>query len=343
MIGCRGAVAVSSATAGMHIALQALDIGPGDEVITPSLTWVSTANMIVRSGATPVFIDVDRETLMASPEAFQRALTERTKAIIPVHFAGAAADLEPIYDLADYYSLPVIEDAAHALGTHYKGKQVGAEGLSVFSFHPIKNMTTAEGGMICSSDETLLDRMRRLRFHGLAVSAFDRYRKGGAAPPEVIEPGFKYNLPDTLAVLGLKQLDSLETFNAKRAALAAHYLEGLAGLTGIQSLNVPDNTSQHAWHLFVVRIDPVRLAMDRETFIQALASRNIGTGVHFRAVHTHRWYRENLPIAENTLPHTDWNSERVVSLPLFPDMTVGDVDDVISAIKDILSESGVTP
>jgi UDP-4-amino-4-deoxy-L-arabinose-oxoglutarate aminotransferase len=341
LVGCRGAAAVSSATAGMHITLRALDIGPGDEVITPSLTWVSTVNMIVLAGAKPVFVDVDRDTLMAPPEAFEAALTNRTRAIIPVHFAGAAADVEPMYEMAESRGFAVIEDAAHAVGTRYRGGHVGARGTSIFSFHPIKNITTAEGGMICSNDDALLERVRRLRFHGLGADAFDRNRHGRAPQAEVLEPGFKYNLPDALAVLGLRQLNRLGEFNSKRATLAARYLDGLADMPAILPLAAPSYPSEHAWQLFIVRLDTDRLGMDRAGFMEALRSRNVGTGIHFRAVHTQRWYRENVAIPPGSLPATEWNSERVFSIPLFPDMTTADVEDVLAAIEEILTQGGV--
>ena len=225
--GCRGATCVSSATAGMHIALQALGIGPGDEVITPSMTWVSTVNLIVLAGAKPVFVDVDRDTLMVNADRIAEKITDRTRLVIPVHFAGAPADMDPIRRLADRHGLALIEDAAHAIGTEYKGVRVGRTGTSIFSFHPIKNITTGEGGMVCSEDPDFDVRMRRLKFHGLGVDAYDRRTQGRSPQAEVIEPGFKYNLPDILAVLGLRQLDRVDAMNAQRTLLAETYLEKL--------------------------------------------------------------------------------------------------------------------
>ena len=332
LVGCRGAVAVSSATGGMQLVLRALDVGPGDEVITPSLTWVSTVNMIVLAGATPVFVDVDRDTLMTSVTEVEAALTSRTKAIVPVHFAGAAADVDPLYDLAEERGVAIVEDAAHAAGTYYRGQHVGARGTSIFSFHPIKNMTTAEGGMVCSNDPALLERVRRLRFHGLGADAHDRQQQGRAPQAEVLEPGFKYNLPDTLAVLGVRQLDRLAELNARRSALAARYLDGLGGMRGILPLAMPTHPFDHAWHLFIVRVDADQAGVSRDELMDALRDRNIGTGIHFRAVHTHRWYRANLPVPPGSLPSTEWNSARVLSLPLYPDMSASDVDDVLEAV-----------
>ncbi len=228
-VGCRHAVALSSATGAMHVTLLALGIGPGDEVITPSQTWVSTANMICLLGATPVFVDVDRDTLMSNVEHIEAAITPRTRAIIPVHYAGAAFDLDPLYALADKHGICVIEDAAHAAGTRYKNRPVGAQGTAIFSFHAIKNMTCAEGAMFVTDDEALANRVRMLKFHGLGVDAYDRMTHGRKPQAQVIEPGFKYNLADINAAIALVQLERLEEINLKRAALAKTYLQRLEG------------------------------------------------------------------------------------------------------------------
>lgn len=337
--GARTAVCVSSATAGMHIALKALGIGPGDEVITPSLTWVSTVNLIVLAGATPVFADVDRDTLMVTADTVAEKISDRTRLIIPVHYAGAPVDMDPIRQLAARHDhIPLIEDAAHALGTEYTGVRVGSPGTSVFSFHPIKNITTGEGGMVCSDDPEFEKRIRRLKFHGLGVDAYDRQTQGRAPQAQVIEPGFKYNLPDILAVLGLCQLDRLKEMNAKRALLAECYHERLKDVPEILPLSVPRYPMKHAWHLFVVRVDSKKEGMDRDRFMAGLKDLNIGTGLHFRAAHLQRYYLETFPEVKGTLPHTEWNSKRICSLPLFPDMTPEDVDDVVDAIKVVLSK-----
>lgn len=335
-VGCAGAVAVSSATAGMHLLLRAVGVGPGDEVVTPSLTWVSTVNLIVLAGARPVFADVDREILMIGAESVGKVLTERTRLILPVHYAGAPADLDPLRKLAAGHGIPLVEDAAHAAGTEYRGRPVGAEGTAVFSFHPIKNMTTGEGGMVTSDDPALLERVRRLRFHGLGVDAYDRKTQGRAPQAEVQEPGYKYNLPDILAALGLGQLARLDELNARREALARRYREELEGIEAILPLALPPYPGRHSWHLFVVRLDTERAGISRDGLMEALKKRNIGTGIHFRAAHTHRYYRETLGLPAGALPHTEWNSERILSLPLFPDMTEGDVDDVVQALREIL-------
>jgi UDP-4-amino-4-deoxy-L-arabinose-oxoglutarate aminotransferase len=334
-VGAAHAVAVTSATAGMHLLLHALGIGPGDEVITPSMTWVSTVNLITLAGATPVFIDVDRDTLMAGPEQIERALTARTKLIIPVHFAGASLDLDPLRALAGRHAVRLIEDAAHVAGGAYRGRPIGHGGTAVFSLHPIKNLTSGEGGIVCTDDAALAERVRRLRFHGLGADAYQRESQGRAPQAQVIEPGFKYNLPDMNAVLALSQLERLEEMNAKRRRLASRYAELLAGIEGILPLAIPSYPHTHAWHLYIVRVDRERAGIDREQFMEGLKRRNIGTGIHFNAAHRHAYYRREHPVGDG-LANTDWNSERLCSLPLFPDMENEDVERVVNAIRGVL-------
>ena len=336
--GCPGAVALSSATAGMHVALTALGIGPGDEVITPSMTWVSTVNLIVMAGATPVFVDVDRDTLMASPQSIEACLTARTRLIVPVHFAGAAVDIEPIRKLAASNNVSLVEDAAHALGTQYKGEMIGRKGTSIFSFHPIKNITTGEGGMFCSDDADLLNRIRRLKFHGLGVDAYDRQTQGRSPQAEVLEPGYKYNMTDLSAALGTSQLARVKAFNARRTELAAMYRERFEEVDEILPLGEPPYPIKHAWHLFIVRLDTDKAGMSRDDFMRELKQRNIGTGLHFRAAHLQKYYTEAMGMRRGMLPNTEWNSDRICSLPLFPDMTDDDVDDVVNTIKEVLSK-----
>jgi UDP-4-amino-4-deoxy-L-arabinose-oxoglutarate aminotransferase len=332
-----GSVALCSATAGMHLLLAALGIGPGDEVITPSMTWVSTVNLIILAGATPVFADIDPDTLMVSSATIEPLISDRTKLIIPVHFAGAAVDMEPLRQLASRRHVGLIEDAAHAIGTEYQGEKIGRHGTAIFSFHPIKNMTCGEGGMFCSDDPELLERVRRLKFHGIGMDAYDRTVQGRAPQAEVLEPGFKYNLTDMAAALGLVQLSRLDRLIEKRTLLAHRYQALLSGMDEIRPLTEPSYPMRHAWHLFIVRLDTHRAGMDRDTFMAELKKRNIGTGLHFKAVHTQKYYRETLRLPKGALPATEWNSERLCSLPLFPDMALEDVDSVVAAIKEVLA------
>ena len=337
-VGTQHAVALTSATAGMHLLLRALNIGPGDEVVTPSMTWVSTVNLIALAGATPVFVDVDRDTLMTTADRVAAAITPRTKLIVPVHYAGASLDLEPLRELAAAKRIPLVEDAAHAAGTEYRGKPTGSGGTAVYSFHPIKNLTTGEGGLVTTDDAELAARLRRLRFHGLGADAFQRDTQGRAPQAEVIEPGFKYNLPDMNAVLGLNQLARLAEMNRKRAALAARYAELLAGVQGVLPLALPKYPQRHSWHLYIVRVDPATAGLTRDEFMERLKGRGIGTGLHFRAAHTHKYYRAHHP-PRTPLPNTEWNSDRVCSLPLFPDMPLDDVERVVEAIRAVLREA----
>ena len=338
LTGNQHAIAVSSATGGMHVTLMALGIGPGDEVITPSMTWVSTLNMIVLLGATPVMIDVDRDNLMVTPQAVESAITPRTKAIIPVHYAGAPADIDAIRAIGERHGIPVIEDAAHAAGTCYKGRHVGWQGTAIFSFHAIKNMTCAEGGLIVTDDEQLAQRIRSLKFHGLGVDAFDRQTLGRAPQAEVISPGFKYNLADINAALALVQLGKLGNANRRRAEIAGRYLLELAD-TPFKPLSVPAWPHLHAWHLFIIRVDEATCGFNRDALMEALKAQGIGTGLHFRAAHTQKYYRERFP--EVSLPNTEWNSARICSLPLFPDMTHDDTTRVITALHQLAGHGRV--
>ena len=336
--GCKHAIAVSSATAGMHVTLMALNIGPGDEVITPSQTWVSTINIITLLGATPVFVEVDRDTLMADAAQIAKAITQRTKAIIPVHYAGAPADLDPIYALAAQHQIAVVEDAAHAIGTRYRERWIGAQGTAIFSFHAIKNVTCAEGGLITTDDDDFAAKVRMLKFHGLGVDAFDRQMQGRKPQAEVITPGYKYNLADINAAIAVVQLHRLPELNARRAVLVARYRELLAD-TPLQPLAVPDYPHLHSNHLFMVRVDAKRCGIDRDAFMQALQQQEIGTGLHFRAAHTQKYYREKYP--EVSLPDTEWNSACLCTLPLFPDMTDDDLERVVRVIHQVLESNRV--
>ncbi|MDC9580891.1 UDP-4-amino-4-deoxy-L-arabinose aminotransferase [Xenorhabdus sp. PR6a] len=335
MFGCKHAIALCSATAGMHLALLALNIGPGDEVITPSQTWVSTLNMICLLGAEPVMVDIDRDTLMVSAETIKNSITSKTKAIIPVHYAGAPCDLDALRAVAQTANIPLIEDAAHAVGTRYKNEWVGERGTAIFSFHAIKNMTCAEGGMFVTDDDELAQRIRCLKFHGLAVDAFDRQIQGRKPQAEVIEPGFKYNLSDIHAAMAVIQLSKLASMNERRRELVARYSAALID-SPLQMLKTPEYHHVHSHHLFMVRVDKNICGIDRDTFMARLKDSNIGTGLHFRAAHTQKYYRERYP--QLSLPVSEWNSSTLCSLPLFPDMSNDDVDRVVNAITEILSE-----
>lgn len=333
--GSKHAIAICSATAGMHVVLMAMGIGAGDEVITPSQTWVSTMNIITLLGAEPVMIDVDRDTLMVSAEDVKKAITPRTKAIIPVHYAGAPCDLDALRKVAQDAGIPLIEDAAHAIGTRYKNEWIGEKGTSIFSFHAIKNVTCAEGGLVVTDNDELANRVRCLKFHGLGVDAFDRQIQGRKPQAEVVEPGYKYNLSDIHAAIAVVQLRRLDEMNAKRAELVALYREKLKD-SPLEMLSVPEYSHLHANHLFMVRVDKNACGIDRDAFMEKLKQKDIGTGLHFRAAHTQKYYRERYPSL--SLPQSEWNSATLCSLPLFPDMSNEDVIRVVDAINEILSE-----
>ncbi len=335
-VGAPHACALTSATAGMHLVLLALGLKPGDEVITGSMTWVSTVNMIELCGARPVFADIDPSTLMITADRIAPLIRRRTRAIIPVHYAGAPADMDPIRDLAKKHNLVLIEDAAHAAGTEYKGVRVGKTGLSIFSFHPIKNMTTGEGGMVVSEDPELVDRVRRLKFHGLAKDAWQRYSRKGSAVMEVTEPGFKYNLTDIQASLGLTQLEKLDRFNERRKELVAIYDELFKGIDEVRPIGRPTYPHKHTHHLYIVQVDIDKIGLTRDEFVDQMKARNIGVGIHFRAVHLHEYYAKQGRTPRGSLPETERASDRIMSLPLFPGMTANDVRDVVLAVQDVV-------
>jgi dTDP-4-amino-4,6-dideoxygalactose transaminase len=332
-------IAVTSATAGFHILLQALGIGPGDEVVTASLTWPSPVNMMEFVGARPVFADIDRQTFQLDPTSVERVLTPQTKAIVPVHFAGQPCDLGAFQALCEKRDLILIEDAAHAIGTEYRGKRIGSgKNPAVFSFHAIKNLTTGEGGLITVSDERLRDRLVSLRFHGVDQDAWKRYAREAAKGYDLFEPGWKYNLTDVQAAVGLTQLRRIEEMNARRTKLAELYDRLLDGIPEIIRPTRVPYPSLHAWHIYTILIDPEKTGLTRDEFREEMRKRNIGTGLHFLAVHELTFYRERYRPAPELVRNSEYVAARIVSLPLFPDMQEEDVVEVVEEIRDILYE-----
>jgi len=333
LTGASRAVSLSSATAGMHIVLLALGIGEGDEIITPSMTFASTVNMIAMLKAKPVFVDSHYGTLNINADKIEEKISRKTKAIIPVHFAGAPVDMDRILEIAQRHHLTIIEDAAHAVGTYYKGVHAGGFGkIAIFSFHPIKNITSGEGGMITHNDEKLENQLRLLRFHGIERDAWRRYGKGGNPEYDIHQPGFKYNLTDVQAALGLAQLSRLDEINCRRVELVELYMEGLKDTEGLELPVVPEYPHVHAWHLFIVKI----LSMDRGLFMEKLSQYNIGYGLHFPACHRLSYVKRHFSAGIGMLPATERAADRIISLPLFPDMKNDDVFYVCEAIKEIL-------
>ena len=328
-----GAVALSSCTAALHTALAALGVGPGDEVITTPITFAASANVVEHVGARPVLVDVQPDTLNIDPERIAAAVTPRTKAILPVHFAGHPVDLDPIHELAQALDLAVVEDAAHAVAARYHGRPIGSgDNLAAFSFYATKNLTTAEGGMLTGSSD-LLARARRLGLHGISRDAWQRYHQGGSWYYEVVEPGFKYNMTDIQAALGLCQLKKLDGFQRRRREIAARYTEAFAAETALQT-PVTRPGVEHAWHLYVLRLRLEALRIDRDRFIVELTERNVGTSVHFIPIHLHPYYRDKYGYAPDSFPVAYENYQRLLSLPLHPGLDDQDVADVIEAVLD---------
>ena len=346
-IGCRHAIAVNSCTAALHIAFTALDIGSGDEVIVPTLTFCSSANTVVHVGARPVLVDVD-EDLNVRGEIIESAITSRTKAILLVHHSGQACDLAAIYDIARKHNIAVIEDAAHAVGTEYNGHKIGADyhthalgsvkHITCFSFYAIKNLTTGEGGMIVTTDDALAERMRLLSLHGMNRDAWKRYSSGGSWFYEVQEAGFKYNMTDIQAAMGIHQLKKLDQFIEVRARYAGMYTDAFADIDEIETPLVHQDR-KHAWHLYIVKLALERLKIDRAQFIEDLRAQNIGTSVHFIPVHLHPYYQERFGYQRGDLKQAEYLYDRIVSLPLYPGMTEDDVQDVIGAVRSILASN----
>lgn len=336
-----GAVSVNSATAGLHLALEALGIGPGDRVLTTPYTFTATAEVVRYLGAEVVFADIDPRTGNLDPAAVAAVLAREPgiRALLPVHFAGQACDLDALGALAARHGIPLVEDAAHALPTTWNGELIGRHGrATVFSFYATKTIATGEGGMVVSRDEALLARARTMRLHGINRDVFDRYRS--TAPAwyyEVVAPGFKYNLPDTAAAMGIEQLRKAWRFQARRAAIAAAYDAAFADLP-VTTPVVLRPAETHAWHLYVLQLDLSRLRIDRDRCIALLAEAGIGTSVHFIPLHLQPFWRDRYGLAPHDFPAADALYRRAVSLPIYTRMTDADVARVVASVRRVLLE-----
>ena len=332
--GVKHAIAVNSCTAALHIALTAMGVGPGDEVIVPTLTFCSTANVVAHLGARPVIVDIDRH-YQISVDAIERAISPRTKAIIPVHYAGQAVDLDEIAALAAKHNIPILEDAAHAAGSEYKGRKIGDHGNTVaFSFYATKNMTTGEGGMITTHDEEAATKMRRLALHGMSRDAWKRYTQAGSWYYEILEPGYKDNMTDVAASIGLHQLNKLDRFTARRQDLARRYDDAFRKL-GCFRLMQPRENRNHVYHIYPVEILPGTLDISRDQLIDRLKELNIGTSVHFIPLHRHPYYRDTHGYATEQFPMAEKVFKNILSLPLYPKMSDSDADEVIEAVTAV--------
>ena len=334
-VGVRHAVAVSSGTAALHAAVFAAGLGPGDEAVVPPLTFAATANAVLYQGATPVFADVRPDTLTLDPARVLEKLTARTRAIVAVDFAGHPADLDELRELARAHGLVLLDDAAHALGAEYRGRPVGGQAdLATLSFHPVKHVTTGEGGMVVTDDAALAERARRFRNHGITTGAAERFQSGEWFY-EMTDLGFNYRLTDLQCALGLSQLDKLDRFLARRASIAARYRGALGRLPGVALQAVAPDV-RHAWHLFPLLLDLEHLAADRRAIFTALRAEGIGVNVHYIPVYWHPYY-QRLGYPKGLCPVAERAYERLLTLPLFPAMEDRDVEDVVAAVEKVVS------
>ena len=336
--GAAHAVAVNSGTAALHLALEAAGIRSGDEVLVPTLTFAATAEVVVQLGAKPVLVDCAPDTLNIDPAALERAITSRTKAVIPVHFAGHPCEMDAILEIAAAHRLTVVEDAAHALPARWRGKMVGTIGdLTCFSFYATKTITTGEGGMITTQDPAWAERMRIMSLHGISKDAWKRYTAEGSWRYEIIAPGYKYNMTDIAAALGISQLARCDDFLRARLRCKRRYDDGFAGQAAIQTPVAHDDV-EHAWHLYVIRLDPKQLRIDRDQAVALLKARNIGVAVHFIPLHLHPYYRDTYGYRPDDFPFASAAFERIISLPIYPRLSDADLDDIITAVNDIVRE-----
>ncbi len=335
-VGAAHAIAVNSCTAALHLSLAALGVGPGDEVVLPTLTFCATANVVVHLGARPVIVDVGPD-FQISPGAVSEAITSRTKAIIPVHYGGQACGLSDIIAIADSHRIPVIEDAAHAAGADYRGRRIGSHGCATcFSFYATKNMTCGEGGMITTNDADLAERLRLLALHGMSHDAWKRYTEAGSWYYEVLAPGYKHNMTDIQASLGIHQLRRLDGFIRRRQEIAGIYDRAFADLREIRlPARLPSRS--HTFHLYPIRLHADFLQLNRTRFIEELRARNIGASVHFIPLHRHPFYRDRYAYRQEQFPQCEEIYQGLLSLPLYPKMSDRDAADVIAAVREIVA------
>jgi len=338
-VGSRHAIAVNSCTAGLHLALVALGIGEGDEVITTPLTFCATVNVIVHQRATPVLIDIRSDDFNLDPNQIEAKVTPRTKAIITVDFGGQPCRYAEINEIARRRGLRVIEDAAHSVGASYNGRKVGSlADITAFSFYATKNISTGEGGMVTTDDDELADRMRILSLHGISRDAWKRYSAEGSWYYEVLCPGYKYNMTDIQASLGLHQLERLDAWTEAKHRIADTYNQAFAVLPEVE---VPQANSGvvHAWHLYVLRIREEALRINRAQFIEALRELGIGTSVHFIPIYRHPWYRQRYAFPPEAFPNTETFYRGAISLPIYPTMTDAQVERVIAAVQKTVRDN----
>ena len=346
-IGCKHAIAVNSCTAALHLALEAIGIQEGDEIITSPMTFAATSEVIRYFKARPVFVDIDSKTMNLDSglvenivqRRFESGFGRKLKAIIPVHYGGFPCDMDVLMALASKYNLRIVEDAAHAFPTLYKRKMIGTLGdITCFSFYATKNITTGEGGMITTENEEYADRMRIMSLHGISKDAWKRYTAEGSWYYEIVAPGYKYNLTDIAAGLGVAQLKKADAFLKRRIQIADRYRGAFQGLNELDLPPANEGTegTTHSWHLYVIRLNLPRLQIDRNKFVDELRRRGIGTSVHFIPLHIHPYYRETYRYQPDDFPVAFETYQRIISLPIYARMTDGDVERVIEAVTDIV-------
>jgi perosamine synthetase len=338
-VGARHAIAVNSGTAGLHLGLNAVGIQEGDEVLVPTMTFAATAEVVLYFKAKPVLVDCQPGTFNMDPKELERKITKKTKAIIPVHFGGQPCEMDRILEIASQHHLKVIEDAAHAIPAKYRGTTVGTIGdITAFSFYATKNITTGEGGMITTDNDEYAEKMRIMSLHGISKDAWKRYTAEGSWYYEILYPGYKYNMTDIAAAIGIQQLRKCDRLWELRERYAGLYNEGISDLTEI-SRPVVIESAQHAWHLYVIQLNLERLKINRNEFIELLKKENIGTSVHFIPLHLHPYYRKTYGYTPSDFPNATSVYERIISLPLYPRMTERDVADVIEAVRTIIKQN----
>jgi dTDP-4-amino-4,6-dideoxygalactose transaminase len=335
--GVKYAMALNSCTAALHLALNVIGIQPGDEVIVPSMTFASSANAVIHSGGKPVLVDCQMDTMNIDPEQIEANITSKTRAIIVVHFAGRPCDMDAVMTIARKHGLKVIEDCAHSIESKYRGQHTGLFGdIGCFSFYVTKNIITGEGGMAITGNEEYADKIKVLALHGMSKDAWKRFSDEGYKHYQVVYAGFKYNMMDIQAALGIHQLPRVEKYWNRRRQIWDTYNRAFAGMPVICPAPVPD-TMTHAYHLYTLLLDIDRLSITRDRFLDEMTLRNIGVGVHYIALHLHPYYQHNYGYKDGDFPVSEWLSHRTVSLPLSPKLTDDDVQDVIAAVGDILN------
>jgi dTDP-4-amino-4,6-dideoxygalactose transaminase len=335
-IGTKYAFALNSCTAGLHLSMIAAGLKAGDEVITTPMTFAATANAVVHTGATPVFADVDRATMNIDPKEIEKKITGRTRAIIPVHLCGRPCDMDPIMDIARRHNLLVIEDAAHAIESKYKGRKIGAIGhMGVFSFYVTKNIVTGEGGMVTTSIDEYAEKIETYGLHGMSRGAWKRFSDKGYKHYQIVFPGFKYNMMDIQAAMGIHQMARIDSYYARRQEIWKRYDEAFGNLP-VEIPAPPEPDTKHALHLYTILVKLENLTCDRDTIQPALNEEQIGTGIHYIALHTHPYYRDTYGYKGDDFPHALYISDRTISLPLSAKLTDRDVQDVIDAVTRVL-------